>query len=79
MYTDFDIETKFQTMGSEDMAFVLEQIPGCFILIGSANHEKQLDFPHHHPRFDIDEAVLPKCVAIMATCALDFLAGSNLN
>jgi len=61
LWPDATIETQYATMGSEDMAFFLQEIPGCFILIGSANHQLGLDAPHHHPKFDIDEASLPIC------------------
>jgi amidohydrolase len=61
------------TMGSEDMAFMQEQIPGCYFFIGSANKEKHLDAAHHHPRFDFDEIILPKAVALMAASAVEFL------
>lgn len=54
----FTWDSQFQTMGSEDMALILERIPGCYIFIGSANHEKGLDFGHHNPRFDFDETAL---------------------
>jgi amidohydrolase len=67
------LETDFCTMGSEDFAFFSQQVPSCFIFIGSANPEKGLDAPHHHPRFDIDEGVLPKAAALMAGAALDLL------
>jgi amidohydrolase len=48
------------TMGGEDMALYFEQVPGCFVFVGSANPERGLDQPHHSPRFDIDE----RCLAI---------------
>lgn len=67
------IETSFRTMGSEDMAFMMQQVPGCYILIGSANPEKQLNYGHHHPRFDFDEQVLPRAAALLAASALDIL------
>jgi amidohydrolase len=67
------LETGYRTMGSEDFAYYSQQVPGCFILIGSANSEKGLDAPHHHPCFDIDEGVLPKAAALMAGAALDLL------
>jgi amidohydrolase len=53
-------------MGAEDFAFLLERAPGSFLWLGAA-----LDPPreHHHPRFDIDETVLPLGAAILATCA----------
>jgi len=47
------------TMGAEDMAFMLEKVPGCYFFVGSANREKGLDYGHHHPKFDFDERALP--------------------
>ena len=58
---------------SEDFAFILEKVPGCFIFIGSANPEKGLDAGHHHPKFDIDETALPRGAALMAATISDFL------
>jgi amidohydrolase len=60
-------------MGSEDMAFVLEQIPGCYFFIGSANIEKNLAASHHHPKFDFDESILPKAAGLMAASTIEFL------
>ncbi|MEA3340634.1 MAG: M20 family metallopeptidase, partial [Chloroflexota bacterium] len=48
-----------RTMGSEDAAFFLQEIPGCYFFTGSANAERGLDAPHHNPRFDFDEDALP--------------------
>ena len=61
-------------MGSEDMAYFLQALPGCFVLIGSASAEKKLDAPHHHPRFDFDERALTYAVALVAAAAADFLS-----
>jgi amidohydrolase len=47
-----------QTMGGEDMSFFLQEVPGCYFFLGSANPEKDLAYPHHHPRFDFDETAL---------------------
>lgn len=46
------------TMGGEDMSFFLEEVPGCYFFLGSANAEAGLNYPHHHPRFDFDETAL---------------------
>ena len=54
-----------QTMGSEDMAFFLRAVPGCFFFLGSANPERGLHHPHHSPRFDFDEQAMPLGVEIM--------------
>jgi len=47
------------TMGGEDMAVYFEQVPGCFVFVGSSNAARGLDQPHHSPRFDFDEDALP--------------------
>lgn len=74
LFPQSDVDTaNYTTMGSEDFAFVLEKVPGCFFFIGSANHEKGLDAGHHHPKFDIDETALPRGAALMAATAVDFL------
>jgi amidohydrolase len=44
------------------------------MFIGSANAEQQLNAPHHHPRFDFDERVLPRAAALIAAAAVDYLA-----
>ena len=61
----FSLEDNFRTMGSEDFSLFLNQIPGCFFFVGSANSEKNLIFGHHHPRFDFDENVFPIAVSCL--------------
>jgi amidohydrolase len=61
------------TMGAEDMAFMLEKVPGCYFFVGSANKEKGWDYGHHHPKFDFDESALPRAAALMASAVADFL------
>ncbi len=72
-----DVDTHLQTMGSEDFSFMMKDIPGCFVMVGSANDEKGLNFGHHHPKFNIDEACLPYAVAIIAQGALEILKTYN--
>lgn len=55
-----------RTMGSEDAAYFMQDLPGCYFFLGSANAERGLNAPHHNPRFDIDEDVLPLGVAVLA-------------
>ncbi len=62
-----------RTMGSEDMAYMMSTVPGCYFFVGSANAEKGLNFPHHHPRFDIDERALVQAAALMATAAAKYV------
>ncbi len=46
------------TMGAEDMSLVLEQIPGCYFFVGGRSEATGAVWPHHHPRFNIDESAL---------------------
>lgn len=72
---DSKLDSSERTMGSEDMAYVLEKVPGCFIFLGSADETKGLNYPHHHPRFDFDEKVLSKAVGLMTSATLELMAG----
>ncbi len=47
----------YPSMGSEDFAYYLEHIPGCYVRFG-ARREQQKFIPLHSPAFDIDEDVL---------------------
>ncbi|MYE27898.1 MAG: amidohydrolase [Chloroflexi bacterium] len=60
-------------MASEDVGLFMQRNPSAYLLVGSANHERQLDYPHHHPRFDIDEDVLPLSVGLMSAVIADYL------
>jgi amidohydrolase len=70
---DHEIADSCSTMGSEDMAFMMQEVPGCYIFLGSANSQAGLDYAHHHPRFDFDERVLPQAAALMAAAAVEVL------
>jgi amidohydrolase len=61
-----------QTMGGEDVSFFLQEVPGCYFFLGSANATKGLDYPHHHPRFDFDETALGLGVEMFVRCVEKF-------
>ena len=71
--TPAGIVPECQTMGGEDMSFFLEAVPGCYFFLGSANSDKGLAYPHHHPRFNFDETVLATGVEIFTRCVEKFL------
>jgi amidohydrolase len=62
-----------QTMGGEDMSFFLQEVPGCYFFLGSANVDRGLTFPHHHPQFNIDETALALGMEIFIRCVEQFL------
>lgn len=67
------IELKKPSMGGEDFAYYLEQVPGTFIFM---NTPKKIDgqiYPNHNPRFAVDETQLYKGAALLIQGALDYL------
>jgi amidohydrolase len=57
------------TMGGEDMACFLENVPGSLFFLPSMFGEGK-DYPHHHPKFDLDESVFWIGSAVMAQFAM---------
>jgi amidohydrolase len=60
-------------MGSEDMSFYFEQVPGSFIFLGAGNPDKGLSEPLHSSCFNFDESALTIGATIFARLALTFL------
>ena len=49
----------YLSMGGEDFSYFLQQVPGCYFLIGSAPQDREpMSVPHHCSHFDIDERAL---------------------
>jgi amidohydrolase len=69
------INTTFRTTGGEDFSAVLSRVPGNFFFIGGRSDERGLNFPHHNPRFDIDEVCMPLGAAILCDAAVRYLEG----
>jgi len=58
-------------MGGDDFGVLSEKIPGCYFFVGIGNHDKGIIFPHHHPKFDMDEKGLINALKIFAQGILD--------
>lgn len=59
-------------MISDDMAFFLQQVPGCYFFVGARNSEKGADQPHHNSRFNMDEDALATGAEVLVRAALSF-------
>jgi amidohydrolase len=60
-------------MGGDDFSAYLEEVPGCYAFIGAGGEDAGATYPHHHPRFRIDERALATGVRMhvdVATSAL---------
>ena len=66
-------EMKAPVMGGEDFAWYLEKIPGAFFFIQNPLEVDGKYWPHHNPKFDIDESYLDRGIVVMAEYAKEFL------
>lgn len=57
--------------GGEDFAYYAEKVPASFVFLGAASEAKECVYPHHHPRFNIDEDALASGAALYAQYALN--------
>jgi len=62
------VDSGYVNMGGEDFSFYLQNIPGCFVMIG-AQKEGLENVPAHSAHFDIDERALAVGAAYMAEVA----------
>lgn len=46
------------SMGGEDFEVYSRKIPSCFVWLGARNDAKGMNYPHHHPKFAVDEACM---------------------
>ncbi|MVO99253.1 M20 metallopeptidase family protein [Paenibacillus lutrae] len=65
-----NVRTLEPVMAAEDFAYYLERIPGCFIFVGAGNPEIGASYPHHHPRFDLDERAMLTAGKLLIRLAL---------
>lgn len=56
------------TMGGEDMAYYLQKVPGAFFFLGAAPDQTDRVFPHHHPKFELDERAVPLAMELFLRC-----------
>jgi len=64
----------FISMAGEDFSEFAVRVPSALYFIGAGNEKKETHYPHHHPRFNIDEDVLPNGVEMHVRTALRFLS-----
>ncbi|MCK8817837.1 M20 family metallopeptidase [Natroniella sulfidigena] len=71
--SDRVVEINEPTMGGDDMAYYLQEVPGTYFYLGAAQEVDGQSYPHHNPKFDVDESVLWIGTALLAQVAVDWL------
>lgn len=67
-------ETETQ-MGGEDFAYYLMEKPGAFFFTGAKKDGS--NYPHHHPKFDIDEKALPIAAKVLLGVYYEYQKNNN--
>ncbi|RAU57363.1 M20 family metallopeptidase [Bacillus safensis] len=60
-------------MGGEDFAYYLQHVPGTFFYTGAMPENSQDVYPHHHPKFDINEKAMPIAAKVLANAVLSYI------
>ncbi|WP_323703675.1 M20 family metallopeptidase [Mammaliicoccus sp. Dog046] len=58
---------------SEDFAYYAKELPSTFIYAGAAPEDGEI-YPHHHPKFNINESSLLVAAEAVGTVVLDYLS-----
>ncbi|WP_289142009.1 M20 family metallopeptidase [uncultured Brevibacillus sp.] len=60
-------------MGGEDFAYYLQHVKGAFFFTGAQNPELNAVYPHHHPKFNIDEKGMLIAAKTLGLATLTYL------
>ncbi len=71
------LEVMRPNMGGEDFSAFQQKAPGTFFYVGAGNEEKGIVYPHHHPRFTVDEDALPYGVKMFVNATFKLLNGTT--
>ncbi|MDD3890537.1 MAG: M20/M25/M40 family metallo-hydrolase, partial [Syntrophomonadaceae bacterium] len=63
----------YMCMGGDDFAYFTQKVPSTYCFLGIGSKDKGSNYPHHHPRFDIDEDILAYGTEVHIRTALRFL------
>ncbi|MFD2443111.1 M20 family metallopeptidase [Bacillus sp. CGMCC 1.16607] len=66
-------------MGGEDFAYYLQHVPGTFFFTGAMPSGEDVGYPHHHPKFDINEKAMLIAAKTLGTAALQYQKKSVAN
>jgi amidohydrolase len=60
-------------MGGDDFSVYQQEAPGVYFMVGARSEEAGATFPHHHPRFTIDERAMENAIAVFVETARELL------
>ena len=61
-------------MGGEDYSYYLQEVKGTYFFTGAQPEGVEDPYPHHHPKFDIDEKSLVVAAKILAKSTMEYMS-----
>ncbi|WP_042350728.1 M20 metallopeptidase family protein [Bacillus massiliigorillae] len=61
-------------MGSEDFSYYQKEVPGMYFFVGGGNPAIKATYPHHHPKFDVDESAMLTIGKVFIATVLNYLS-----
>lgn len=61
-------------MGGEDYSYYLQEVKGTYFFTGAQPEGVEDPYPHHHPKFDIDEKSFIVAAKILAKSTMEYLS-----
>lgn len=62
-----------RTMGAEDVGVFMTEVPGVYFFVGAKDETADSYYPHHHPRFTINEEALPLGLALLTSAIAEYV------
>lgn len=77
LFGENSVQTMEPIMGGEDFAYYLQEVPGTFFFVGGGNPAIEATYPHHHPKFDVDERAIFSTGCIFISSVLHYLSNGK--
>ena len=71
-FTDANVIANPTYLAGEDFSAFAEIVPSTFAFIGVGNEEKDCIYPHHHPKFNLDEDGLLLGLQMFVNVAMNY-------
>ena len=73
-FSEENVWDMIPTMAAEDFSYFLLEKPGTYFRVGSQTDDPATQYPHHHPKFDIDERALLNMEIAFTNIILHYLS-----
>ncbi len=74
LYGNSAVYMENPVMGGEDMSYFLRDAKGTYAFLVNPKEIDGVKYPHHHPKFDVDEDYFVRGATLLSTVAMKYLS-----